>query len=459
MKRSLLLAGILLHGLVMAQESAAPAAPPVATPVDPKQEAYAAASKSIEADLRAALDELAAQRDRIARERAPLAVETETVAANLREMQRKADLARTSRDAAESAIETSEKDLRVWRDEKAYIDSLVFDLQRGIGAKGYSPGAEGVPANPSLQAMVADLLGELGGGGRAFVSEGEAVTGDGTVVPGTFAKVGPVIWFRSDDGKAAGLVSEDHELRPRLLPQTESAKELENLFTGEAANLSFDPTMGSAVALADTQTDALTHVKQGGFWAIPILILALLALLTAIWKFFQLGKIREFSAAVVQRTLTALNAGKVTEAREAVGGLRHPARRVLDRGIALVSERPSISRDDIEESMFEVFLEETPPLQRGLPILAIVSATAPLLGLLGTVTGMMETFRLITVFGTGDAKSLASGISEALITTELGLVVAIPALIAHSLLSRKVQGIKSTMEMTSLAFLNGVRQP
>ena len=70
---------------------------------------------------------------------------------------------------------------------------------------------------------------------------------------------------------------------------------------------------------------------------------------------------------------------------------------------------------------------------------------------------MIETFRLINVFGTGDAKSLASGISEALITTEFGLIVAIPALILHALLSRKVQGIKATMEMTSLAFLNGTK--
>ena len=70
---------------------------------------------------------------------------------------------------------------------------------------------------------------------------------------------------------------------------------------------------------------------------------------------------------------------------------------------------------------------------------------------------MIETFRLINVFGTGDAKSLASGISEALVTTEFGLIVAIPALILHALLSRKVQGIKSTLEMTSLAFLNGIK--
>jgi biopolymer transport protein ExbB len=69
---------------------------------------------------------------------------------------------------------------------------------------------------------------------------------------------------------------------------------------------------------------------------------------------------------------------------------------------------------------------------------------------------MIETFRLINLFGTSDARNLASGISEALVTTEFGLIVAIPALILHALLSRKVQGIKATMEMASLAFLNGI---
>ena len=121
----------------------------------------------------------------------------------------------------------------------------------------------------------------------------------------------------------------------------------------------------------------------------------------------------------------------------------------------ILQKQKNPERDDVEEALFEVFLDAQPSLKSGLPLIAIASATAPLLGLLGTVTGMIETFRLINIFGTGDAKALASGISEALVTTEFGLIVAIPALILHALLSRKVQGIKSQMEMTSLALLNG----
>ena len=91
-----------------------------------------------------------------------------------------------------------------------------------------------------------------------------------------------------------------------------------------------------------------------------------------------------------------------------------------------------------------------------IPFIAVVAATAPLMGLLGTVTGMIKTFKLITVFGTGDARSLSSGISEALVTTEFGLCVAIPALIIHALLLRRTKGVLASMEQTAVAFKNGL---
>jgi biopolymer transport protein ExbB len=97
-----------------------------------------------------------------------------------------------------------------------------------------------------------------------------------------------------------------------------------------------------------------------------------------------------------------------------------------------------------------------PALERFLPFLAITAAAAPLLGLLGTVVGMIETFQLITVFGTGDAKSLSSGISKALVTTAMGLIVAIPTLILHGALSRMAKRKLGLLEELSVAFVNGV---
>ena len=88
-------------------------------------------------------------------------------------------------------------------------------------------------------------------------------------------------------------------------------------------------------------------------------------------------------------------------------------------------------------------------LEKALPLIAVTAATAPLLGLLGTVTGMIDVFRQITNFANPENSELARGISEALVTTKFGLITAIPALIAHALLSRRVQGVISKLEAFS----------
>jgi biopolymer transport protein ExbB len=101
-------------------------------------------------------------------------------------------------------------------------------------------------------------------------------------------------------------------------------------------------------------------------------------------------------------------------------------------------------------------LAAKPGLESLLPFIALTAAAAPLLGLLGTVTGMISTFNMISLFGTGDPKTLSGGISEALITTEFGLYVAIPAVLAHAFLSRKAKGVLGSMEQTAVGFINGV---
>ena len=113
-------------------------------------------------------------------------------------------------------------------------------------------------------------------------------------------------------------------------------------------------------------------------------------------------------------------------------------------------------RELIEEAMYETVLRTKLKVQRFLPFIAICAASAPLLGLLGTVTGIINTFKMITVFGSGDVKSLSGGISEALITTKFGLIVAIPSLLLHAFLSRKAKGVTDNMEATGVTFINEV---
>ncbi len=112
------------------------------------------------------------------------------------------------------------------------------------------------------------------------------------------------------------------------------------------------------------------------------------------------------------------------------------------------------SRASAEKAVRELLLAEMPVLDKHLDTLAVLAAAAPLLGLLGTVTGMIEMFEAITRFGTGDPKLLAGGISEALITTEVGLSIAIPVLLVHNYLRNRRNRIQADMEMYAMRILN-----
>jgi biopolymer transport protein ExbB len=115
-------------------------------------------------------------------------------------------------------------------------------------------------------------------------------------------------------------------------------------------------------------------------------------------------------------------------------------------------------RETLESTLQESILHELPRIQRGIAILAVLGAVAPLLGLLGTVTGMIDTFRVITMFGTSDPKLMSGGISEALITTELGLAVAIPIMLLHTWLSRRTDHLIGDMEEKAVQLTNIVQK-
>jgi biopolymer transport protein ExbB len=104
------------------------------------------------------------------------------------------------------------------------------------------------------------------------------------------------------------------------------------------------------------------------------------------------------------------------------------------------------TREQRDDRLYAALLEQRNRLERWLGAIAMTAAVAPLLGLLGTVSGMITTFKAMTLFGSGDPSVVSGGIAEALITTELGLVVAIPALLAHALMSRKVKSYFAQLE-------------
>ena len=290
-------------------------------------------------------------------------------------------------------------------------------------------------------------------GGTRF--EGSALDSSGLVKPGTFVLIGPVALFRSQDGQSIGTVEQRlGSLEPTVVgfDSEEMTNAAGELITTGAGNLPLDPTLGNAHKIEATKQTLLEHIKKGGPVMYPILALAAAALLVALFKWLELAFIRKPSQRRINAMLRAVAVhDDTTAAREAssVGG---PTGRMLSVGVEHIKEPPAL----IEEVMYEKILTAKMKLNRFLPFVAISAAAAPLLGLLGTVTGIINTFKLITVFGSGDVKMLSGGISEALITTEFGLIVAIPSLLLHAFLSRKARAMIARMEKAAIALINQI---
>jgi biopolymer transport protein ExbB/TolQ len=139
-----------------------------------------------------------------------------------------------------------------------------------------------------------------------------------------------------------------------------------------------------------------------------------------------------------------------TEAETNAEKIRGPVGKMIRGAVAHMNEPNEL----VEEVMYEHILMTRMRLNKGLPFVAVCASSAPLLGLLGTVTGIINTFKLITAFGSGDVKMLSGGISEALVTTEFGLIVAIPSLLFHTFLNRRAKSLIDRMEKVAVSVMN-----
>lgn len=427
---------------------------------------YLLAVDSVDRDLAAELEKLAELRKRIAAEKPRISGEAASTALELKRKQRQYEVAKTTQASVDHELNEKRDQMKLWRDERLYLDGLLSEFiknyhgvislpESAMMDEAFRAADAGEDAGVSAGLdILEELAGELGSWQGIKEVEGSALAPDGSLVDGTFAIGGPISWFVSDDDKLAGLVRETTSLQSELVEGTANPRDVRQLISGESAKLTLDPTRGDAIAMDRIEGDWKSYLEKGGLWIYPILLLAAVALAAAIAKWIQLLNVRGVRPGDVQEIIDAVNRDDVSAASSTAAAVRHPVRSVLEKGIDLAG-RPI---EEIEEALYEKYLEVLPGLQRGLALIAIASATSPLLGLLGTVTGMIKTFNQITIFGTGDARALSGGISEALITTAFGLIVAIPALIVHALLSRKVHGIRATMEMVSLAFINGLKK-
>lgn len=289
-------------------------------------------------------------------------------------------------------------------------------------------------------------------GGRTFKGEGLIQTGE--KIPGRFALLGPAGYFRGGGGQATGVTSQAlNQLTASIVELgPDRSAGIAALVEGKDTELALDPTLGKALKLEISKDSVLEHVAKGQWVGWTIVYLGLFTLLVAGFKWWEISRVSVPHPRVVNSIIDHLtmadSKAATAEAREIKGK--------AGELIQLAVRRHNTKRRILEELLYEKLLSIRPKLERFLPFLAVTAAAAPLMGLLGTVMGMIKTFKLITEFGTGDARTLSSGISEALVTTELGLVVAIPALIIHGLLTRMARGRIGNLEASSMAFLNGL---
>jgi biopolymer transport protein ExbB len=213
-----------------------------------------------------------------------------------------------------------------------------------------------------------------------------------------------------------------------------------------------DVSEGKLPLISSSQDSLLVHIGRGGIWIYPILFFAFISLAIALFKAIQILRIKMPKIEEVRSILASIRSDDLLSAKVLADKMPAPVGPMLNHGIDNLGQ----PRQLLEEILYEKILDTRPRLNNLLPVIATTAAITPLLGLLGTVTGMINTFNLISLFGTGDTRILSSGISEALVTTEFGLIVAIPALIIHAVLSRRIRTILGDMEKYALIFSNGL---
>ena len=235
------------------------------------------------------------------------------------------------------------------------------------------------------------------------------------------------------------------------LPSKRLADQLTAYLDGTSASVPMDISKGGALRQLTHELNLAEQVPKGGPIVWPILVIlgvALLILLERLVFFLRRGMKLE---AFMKRVKTFVDGEDWDGCRRFMDEKKG---RLVPKVLLAALDFRDQSRQDMENALQEAILGEIPSIERFLSTLGMLAAIAPLMGLLGTVTGMINTFHVITYYGAGDPRMMAGGISEALVTTMLGLAVAIPIMLCHTLLSRKVETQISGMEEKAVAFVN-----
>ena len=277
--------------------------------------------------------------------------------------------------------------------------------------------ARGIPSIEQMHDLRVELLREMSQSGQVQRFQKQVVLPGGSIVDAEIVRVG-----------VFNAITENFFLQ--FVPDTQSLQVLarqparryqsmaEDLFALDAGytTMAVDPSRGQILSLLIQAPGLAERINQGGLVGYFIIFIGLLGLALSLWRLLVL---RQDGQAINQQLTTDIASQD----------------NALGRILSVHNEHDAMDTESLELKIDEAILKEVPKLEKYHSIIKVFAAVAPLLGLLGTVVGMIVTFQALTLFGTGDPKLMAGGISQALVTTMLGLIVAIPLVFLHSVLT------------------------
>ncbi len=296
--------------------------------------------------------------------------------------------------------------------------------------------SKALPTIEQLEILWFTLQQEMTESGKVVYFNSEIEQANGEPVEarviriGTFNALseGKYLQFSPDTGRLTHLARQ---------PKRHYLSLAENMTTAQTGPVAvgIDPTRGVILSMLIQAPNSLERIQQGGFIGYIILALGAIG--------FIYGIIRLIILTLIGQKMNA-------QMNSSVALTDNP----LGRVFAAAEQDKSENTENLELILDEAITRETPVLERGLSMIKLLAAVAPLLGLLGTVTGMISTFQSISLFGTGYPKLMAGGISQALVTTMLGLCVAIPLLFLHSLLASRSRILVQILDEQTLGLIS-----
>ncbi|KDC48603.1 MotA/TolQ/ExbB proton channel family protein [Pseudoalteromonas fuliginea] len=392
------------------------------------------AQQSILSDIKTAQRALNKTQNNIAKEQAALANNIFNKQQSLSKLREQAAINRRLADEDTLSLNQLQTRLDTWQQQQQYQLNLLNRFVRQNSKNQHITNDQN-----ELLKQVVSLINDQKQALYPQFKKQSVVLSNGELSQANTLQVGPVAWFSTQTPKLAGLLDLDDKsnaLKVALVQSTSDDNPLDNTLKQNGVGstlLTFDPSLTHLVTSQSQQESPLEHLEKGGLWAIPIILFACFALTIALLKAAQLlrlNKIKMHSQLQLQKLFISKNSSEFNGMQQQLFNL------------TLQSEKGQV-RDD---QLFNQLMHDKHKLDNFIGAIAVTAAVAPLLGLLGTVSGMIETFKMMTLFGSGDPEVVSGGIAQALITTELGLVVAIPALVLNALLSRKAKAYYSQLE-------------